>query len=517
MTAPPAPRGTTRRPAALAGALVSGLAAALTGGCTVGPDFVRPNPPPTAYSRSVPTADSMQSFTYGGSVARDWYRLFHCAALDGLVRQALAHNPDLQGARHGLAAAQDELRAVSGAALPQIDAAGQIGRAHINGSELYAPVSALSATGDRFAIGPSLLYNLDPFGEVRRSIESQGARTAAVRDRLRDTYVTLVDQVVMTAFDYAAARARIDVTRSLVSELEAQYALTVQLEKAGKIARGDTLQAQTQLENVRATLPGLEQQRDAYRYALARLSGETPDEFRMPPLTLADFTLPRRLPVSLPSSLVQRRPDILAAQENLHAASAEIGVAEAARLPQLSISAEYAQQATRLDDLFTQPGGIWSAGLGLAAPLFHGGSLTARADEARERYAQALAGYHGTVITAFVEVADALRALQHDSDSYTAHDEALDAARANRDLSVAEYRAGKYSELQVLTAEQQYQSAALTQVQADAQRFMDTATLFRALGGGWWHIRDRALRGAANPPSTLGPHHHPILSGSRHD
>ena len=499
--------------------IIASAAGALTAGCTVGPDFVRPEPPPAAYSRSLPQAHGTPGFAYGEGVAGDWYRLFRSDALDHLVREALVNNPDLEGARHGLAAAQDELRAVSGSALPQIDAAGQIGRAHINGSELYAPVKTLDATGSRYEIGPALAYNLDLFGGVRRSIESQRAQTAAVDDQLRDTYVTLVDQVVITAFDYAAVRAQIRVTHSLVSALQAQYDLTVQLENAGKIIHSDTLQAETQLENVRATLPGLEQQRDAYRNALARLSGRTPDEFRMPALTLADFTLPTSLPVSLPSALVQQRPDVLAAQESLHAASAEIGVAEAARLPQLSLSAQYAQQSTRLSELFTQPGGVWSVGLGLAAPLFHGGTLAARADEAKQRYAQALFAYRGTVIGAFVDVADALQALQHDADSYAAHNRALQAASANQDLAAAEYRAGKYTELQVLTAEQQYQSAALTQVRADVQRFTDTAALFRALGGGWWNVSDRALLGstAGVDPAPNTDRHNPTSSGSSHD
>ena len=495
--------------------LVTSVAAALTAGCTLGPNFVRPEPPATAYSRSVPADGTTQSFTYGGEAAGDWYRLFRSTALDQLVRQALANNPNLEAARHGLAAAQDELKAVSGTALPQIDATGQIARAHINGSELYGPVNQIDVTGNRYQIGPSLAYNLDLFGGVRRSIESQRAQTAAVRDQLRDTYVTLVDQVVVTGFDYAAVRAQIKVARSLVSELQAQYDLNVQLENAGKIIHSDTLQAETQLENVRATLPGLEQQRDAYRDALARLTGETPDQFKMPDLTLADFTLPGRLPVSLPSALIQQRPDVLAAEDNLHAASAEIGVAEAARLPQLSLSAQYAQQTSRLNDLFTQPGGVWSAGLGMAAPLFHGGSLAARADEARQRYAQALSTYQGTVIGAFVDVADALQALQHDADSYAAHNRALQAASENQDLAAAQYRAGKYTELQVLTAEQQYQNAALTQVQADVQRFTDTAALFRALGGGWWNAPDAAPLSAADTgtPSSSN-RHNTILSGS---
>jgi len=494
--------------------LAVSFAGTLAAGCTLGPNFVKPEAPAAAYTHSIPPPGGAQNFAYGGQVAGDWYRLFGSTALDQLVREALTNSPDLDAARHGLAAAQDELKAVSGAELPQIDAGGQIGRAHINGSELYAPVNAINATGNRYEIGPTLAYNLDLFGGLRRSMESQRAQTLGVSDQLRDTYVTLVDQVVITAFDYAAVQAQIRVTRSLAGELQAQYDLTAQLEDAGKVIHSDTLQAQTQLENVRATLPGLEQQRDAYRDALARLTGQTPDGFRMPALTLADFTLPGRLPVSVPSALVEQRPDVLAAEESLHAASAEIGVAEAARLPQLSLSAQYAQQTTSLGDLFTRPGGVWSAGLGVAAPLFHGGTLAAREDEAKQRYAQAVATYRGTVIGAFVDVADALQALQHDADSYTAHNRALEDARANQDLAVAEYRAGKYTELQVLTAEQQYQNAALTQVQADAERFTDTAALFRALGGGWWNAPDRAPLSAAATDSSNSDNTHPTPSGS---
>ena len=472
-------------------------AAVLLAGCTVGPDFVRPAAPQVAYEHAVPPASSGPTVEYGGAVADDWYHLFHSEPLNQLVRAALADNPDLEAARHGLLAAQYELKAVAGTQLPQLDATGQIGRAHINGSFLYAPVNAISATGNRWELGPTLAYNLDPFGATRRQVESQRAQTAAVRDQVLDTYVTLVDQTVLTAFDYAATQAQIEVTRSLIGELQSQFDLTHALENAGKITRSETLLAQTQLENVRATLPALEQQRDTYRNALAQLCGAAPDAFELPRLALPEFQLPASVPLSLPSELVRQRPDVLAAQDSLHQASAAIGVAEAARLPSLSISAQYAQQTTMLSEFLTRPGAIWSVGLNASAPLFHGGTLAARQHEAEERYRQALATYRSTVIGAFVEVANALQALQHDSESYAAHGQALAAAAADRELAVAQYRAGKYTELQVLTAEQEYQQAALTQVQADVQRFTDTAALFRALGGGWWSApRDPAALAA---------------------
>jgi len=474
------------KPALKSGALA--LIVVALAACTLGPDFTRPAPSAAmGYTQAAPAPGAPQSVVYGGKVAADWYALFHSDALNRLVHEALARNPDLEAARHGLRAAQYELQAVSGSTLPQIDARGGISRAHINGSFLYEPVGALSVTGNQFSIGPTLAYRLDLFGGVRRSIESQAAATDQARAQALNTYVTLIDQVVVTAFDYAAAAAQVEVTRSLVKDLQRQLELTRALEAAGKITRADTLQAQTQLENTAATLPELERQRDVYRNALAQLTGRTPDEFRMPLPSLKDFELPRELPLSLPSQLVRQRPDILAAEDELHQASAAIGVAEAARLPSLSLSGQYAQQGSRLNEMFTRPGGIWSIGADWSAPIFDGGTLAARADEAKERYRQAQARYRSTVIAAFVEVADALQALQHDADSEAAHRRALESAAANRDLAVAQYRAGKYNELQVLAAQQQYQNAALSQVQADAQRFADTAALFRALGGGWWN------------------------------
>ena len=475
--------------------------------CKLGPDFTRPEAPAAAgYSHTVPTGGQSQSMLYGGEVADDWYQLFHSEALGRLVRQALANNPDLDAARHGLAAAQYELQAVSGTALPQISMGVNVSRTHINGSYLYAPDSSMTITANRYTIGPTLAYNLDVFGGVRRSIESQAAVAANARDQALNTYVTLVDQVVVTAFDYAATTARIETMQKLVDELQDQLDLTRKMEQGGKVTHVDTLQAQAQLENIRAELPGLEQQRDTDHNALAKLCGTSPDQIALPALTLKDFTLPGELPLSLPSALVRQRPDILAAEDNLHQASAEIGVAQAARLPAFSISGQYAQQAIKLNELFTQPGGIWSAALDVTAPLFDGGTLAARADEAKERYRQAQASYRSTVVGAFVDVANALQALQHDADGYAARNRALEVAGEARELALAQFRAGKLNALQVLSVEQQYQNAALTQVQAEGQRFTDTAALFGAIGGGWWNApRDPAapaVADAANPTAA---------------
>lgn len=464
---------------------VCALFAAATVACTVGPDFHRPEAPQSAY-KGPPEAVGTQKLEYGREVAADWYTLFGSEAVNHLVQEALRTNPDLEAARHNLRAAQYELEAVAGTALPQVELSARASRAKVNGSLLYEPDNALQVTANQYAIGPALAYDLDIFGRLRRTIEAQAAQTSSVQRQTLNVYITLVDQIVMVAFDYAAAVEQIEVTRRLVADLQSQYDLTKLLEDSGKIVRSETLQAQAQLQTTRATLPALEKQRDVYRNSLLQLTGRAPQDGDVPRISLRDFTLPAQLPVSLPSQLVRQRPDILAAEDVLHEASAAVGIAEAARFPDLSLSGQFAQQSIKTADLFTHSASIWSAGASLTAPLFEGGTLRAREKEARERFVQAQAQYRSTVLGAFVEVQNTLEALQHDADDYDAHTQALQAAEANRDLARQQFEQGRVNELVVLTAEQQYQNAVLGEIQADVQRFADTARLFHALGGGWW-------------------------------
>lgn len=441
---------------------------------------------------------------YGSEVAADWYTLFGSGAVDQLVQEALRANPDLEAARHNLRAAQYELEAVAGSALPQVEVSARAARSKVNGSLLYEPDSTLQVTANQFAIGPSLAYDLDIFGRLRRTIEAQAAQTSSAGRRTLNVYITLIDQVVTAAFDYAATDEQIEVTRKLIADLQSQYELTRLLENAGKIVRSETLQAQAQLETTRATLPALEKQRDVYRNSLLQLTGKAPQGNEVPRIALHDFTLPAQLPVSLPSQLVRQRPDILEAEDTLHAASAAVGIAEAARFPSLNLSGQFAQQSIKTADLFSHSASIWSAGIGVTAPVFEGGTLRAREQEARERFIQAQSQYRSVVLGAFVEVQNTLEALQHDADDYAAHTQALDAASANRDLARQQFEQGRVNELVVLTAEQQYQSAALGVVQANVQRFADTARLFHALGGGWWKARQPDIAGAGDGTNHEG-------------
>ena len=464
------------------------LAGAGLGGCALGPDFKRPEAPGSAYQQ--PPSVGSQTLQPGGDVAADWYALFGSQALDRLVHEALRANPDLEAARHNLRAAQFELEAVAGSALPQVDFSARAERAKVNGSLLYEPDNTIQVTANQFSLGPTLAYDLDVFGRLRRTIEAQAAQASSTQRRTLNVYITLVNEVVTTAFDYAATLEQIQVTRQLIADLQSQYQLTRLLEDAGKIVRSETLQAQAQLETTRASLPALEKQRDVYRNSLLQLAGKAPQENGVPQITLGDFTLPAQMPVSVPSQLVRQRPDILEAEDTLHAASAAIGVAAAARFPSFNLSGQLAQQSISTADLFSRPASIWSAGIGVTAPLFEGGTLRAREKEARERFSAAQAQYRSVVLGAFVEVQNTLEALQHDADDSSAHARALEAAQANRDLARQQFQQGKVNELVVLTAEQQYQNAALGAVQANVQRFADTARLFHALGGGWWKAPD---------------------------
>jgi NodT family efflux transporter outer membrane factor (OMF) lipoprotein len=468
--------------------LVLAMFASLATGCVVGPNFNRPHTP-DASTYVAPAAESSEapSLLYGAKIAADWYTLFRSDALNALVQEALANNPDLEAARHGLVAAQADLRATTGSTLPQVDVSAGASRGRINGSYLYGPADAFSASGNQDSIGPKLTYQLDLFGGERRAIESKTATTSNARHQALDTYITLINQVIVTAFDYASTEARVEVTEEMVDTLRAQLELTRRLEQAGKVTRSDTLVAQTQLENTAATLPGLQRQRLAFANALAQLVGKTPAEFTAPPLALDDFALPESVPVSLPSTLVQQRPDVLAAEDQLHRASAEIGVARAARFPTLSLSAQFLKQGNSLADLASPAANVWSFGLNLAAPIINGGALSARESAARARYDQAAAVYRSTVVGAFVDVADSLQSLEQDSTSHAAYRRAVDSARSSREIVDAQFRAGSVTQLQVLTVQQQYLTAALAEVQSRAERFADVAGLMRALGGGWWN------------------------------
>ncbi|HET7570482.1 MAG TPA: efflux transporter outer membrane subunit [Gammaproteobacteria bacterium] len=475
-------------------ALAVGVAGALAG-CAVGPDFQRPAPPEVNSFTRQPVGKTASTSGHGGKaqhfvqvkqIKADWWRLFHSKQLDALIQQAFNQNPSLQAAEATLKEAQANLAAVEGGLYPQVNANLSATRQKISGAQFGGAVGGGSHIFDIYGASVGVSYNADVFGGVRRSIEAQQAQVDYQRYQLHAAYLTLIGNLTGYAINAASYRAQIKATENIIQAEENQLNLVEAQEKAGAVSYSDVLQARAQLAATRTRLAPLRQSLSVAEHQLATLAGELPGNWQVTHFTLQDLTLPGELPLMVPSQLVHQRPDILAAESALHAASAQIGVAVANEYPQISLSGSYGSQATDIGDLFNAPSMIWNLGASLLAPIFHGGALRARTEAARAAFQAAAAQYRQTVLTAFAQVADVLRALENDAASLKAQQVARSAAQKSLQLARTQYKAGAVSFVTVLTAEQQYANAQLGYVQALAQRYLDTTSLFSALGGGWW-------------------------------
>ena len=480
-----------------AGAALTFLALAA---CAVGPDFAVPPAPPVsgytpegrpAATTSVDIAGgAAQRFGSGRDIPGEWWKVFHSRELDGLIAEALRANPSLQAAQAALWQAKENLYAQEGKLMPQLDANASATR------EQFSPAE-FGGTGAPFIFNlfqttVNVSYAPDVFGGQRRLIEAQAALADYQRFQLEATYLTLTSNVVTAAVQEASLRGQIDATRDIIkSEIDQLDVVRNQFD-AGAAARTDVLTQQSEVATAQATLPPLQKQLEQQRHVLLALIGRFPNDARNDHLTLASLRLPTDLPVSLPSQLVEQRPDVRVSQAQLHQASAQIGVAIANRLPQFTLTGDYGSAAVTTAALFTPSALIWSAAASGTQPLFHGFTLLHQQRAAEAAYDQAGAQYRSTVLAAFQNVADALRALQLDAATLKAQRAALRAASETLDLARGQYRLGAITYLILLNAQHSYQQARLAVVQAQAARYADTAALFQALGGGWWNRADVA-------------------------
>ena len=466
-------------------------------GCTVGPDFQRPGAPvassygarPMTSTAATPhsAAGAAQHFTRGGDIPGDWWTLFHSTALNALIEQSLVNNADLKAAQGALLVAHETTLAQRGARYPTVDAGFSASRQQDPPGAL-APVPSNNAfLYNLFTPQVSVSYAPDLFGLNRRTLESAQAQEQAVRFQTIATQVSLSSNVVLAAVQQASLRAQVDATEQLVGiSTKMLQVLHYQLAK-GYVGRLDVAAQESQLAQVTATLPPLRKQLAQQEHLLAVLAGQLPSQATPTTLTLSSLQLPQDLPLSLPSVLVAQRPDVRQAEANLHAASAQIGVAIANRLPNISLTANAGSTALAIGQVFKAGTGFWSLGADIAAPIFHGGALRHQERAAKAAYVQAAAQYRGTVLTAFQNVADTLVALEQDADGLRAAATAADAAKVTLDLSQRQLRDGYASYLTVLSAQQASLQTQIALVQAQAERYSDTAALFQALGGGWWH------------------------------
>lgn len=475
-------------------------AAALLCGCTVGPNFHRPaapaiaayrpvgesnavGPGAAAAARNAPAADAYeQRILLGAPAVPEWWTLFASPQLDELMRHAIADNRDLAAARATLAQAQELVAAQTGRLLPQVGLQAGSGRQQY-GKQFLGSLVPKVAPFTYESFGASVSYTLDYDGAIARSIEEQKALAQYERSELDAAQLTLTGDVASEAVIVATTRSEIRAAAELLAEDRNNLGLVRTALANGSVSRLDVLTAQSQLAGDQALLPPLYQRLAMARHALAILLGHPPADGSQADLELSDLRLPRQLPLSVPSQLVRRRPDILAAEAQLHAATAAVGVATANLYPQIALTATLGQQALTPGKLFDASSTAWSLIAGLTQPLFDGGTLRAEQRASLDALHASAARYQQVVLDSFGQVADQLDALDHDAQLVAAQANARDASQASLELARQSYQAGNSGILQVLDAQRERQRAELGFLQAQARQYLDTVQLLLAVGG----------------------------------
>ncbi len=458
----------------------------LLSACTVGPNFRPPAPPGTqsyTAAHDTPAPKGAPLMDTDKPMPSAWWQEFRSPPLDASMQEAFAHSPDLASAEATLAAARENVNATRGALFPQVQLNGSVARQKY-GAALFGPSNFKIPPFTYYEIGPSLSYVLDYTGGLRRGVERDRA-LAEFQGYERDAaYLTLSGNLTMQALAMASARAELAAVTQVIAEDEKNLKLVQARFTAGAGTRTDILSAQSQLANDRAELPALHQSLDTARHAVAILAGHAPGDWNPPEFALADFHAPDTLPLSLPSELVHRRPDIMAAEAQLHAASASIGVATAALYPNITLTANTMQEALTPAQLFSLKSNAFAVAGNLTAPIFNGGTLQAKRRQAVDDYKAAEANYEKTVLQAFGQVADALQAIRNGTADVRDQREALRIAAANVDIARKSFAAGNSGILQVLDAERQRSQAQLGLSRAQAKLLTSEAQLYLALGGG---------------------------------
>jgi len=504
--------------------LLAVTAAGLTSGCAVGPNFRKPEPPAGAgYSATALPETSASAAVHGGEpqqfmigrdIAFEWWELFQSSELDSLVKSAFKANPTLAAAQASLAQAQELVYAQRGFFFPALAAETQAERHKVSGNTNSS--STIGVQGNGVDLLPAredphrLPHNLpsyysfytaelsvgfvpDVFGGNRRQVESLAAQRDAQRFALEAAYITLASNVVAAAIQEASLQAQIEATQKIIEADEKSLQILRDQFRLGFAMRIDVAAQEAALAQVAATLPPLQKQFEQTRDLMRALTGKLPNAAD-PTFVFDALQLPPELPVSLPARIVEQRPDVRAAEAQLHAANAQIGVAVDAMLPQFSITGEYGGNATQIPWMFRHGGPFWSLYGNVSQPVFQGGTLLHQERASQQALKQAAALYETTVMTAYQNVADTLHLSLSDADAFTADVDAENSARVTYDLTQRQMQAGYVAYLTLLSAETAYQQTLLTRVQAEATRYGDTVALFQALGGGWWNRKEVAAQ-----------------------
>jgi NodT family efflux transporter outer membrane factor (OMF) lipoprotein len=486
--------GRSRR--TIRGVLVAALASA-SSGCAVGPNF-SPAPAPSVDGYlpgklAAPDGGkggpriAPQHFVTGADVSARWWAAFRSPALDDLVRQSVEHNPTLQSAEGAIKVAYYNALAQRGVFFPQVTGNSTSSQFLIANPGQVPSIPTEGAQTEFSLVTNQLTVSFVPdvWGANFRSVENLDAVTENQLFQLEAAYLALTSNVATAAIQEALLRGQIAATRRIIAIVRNSVDILNRMFKAGQVAQADVLQQEAQLAAVEQLLPPLEKQLAQQRDLLTALAGQLSADEIEQKFDLAHLKLPLNLPISLPSKLVDQRPDVRAAEANMHAASALVGVSIAARLPNLLISANGGSSSYNFAQAFAPGTGFYTIAASATAPIFDGFSLYNKQKAAEAALEQAEAQYRATVITAFQNVADALRATQADARAMKAAVHSEETAKASLDIVLKQLNAGQVNQLALLTAQQTYLTASVIRVQAEANRLTDTAALFMALGGGW--------------------------------
>jgi NodT family efflux transporter outer membrane factor (OMF) lipoprotein len=467
--------------------LMAASAAVLTACGTLGPDFKTPAPPSAtgSYVMAGETAPSVAAI--GAETQGEWWALFHSPELDATVRQALAGNRTLEAARATLAQAQENVRGqdrpLTGSATTSFN------YEHINfaafGFSGFPGIDLKNPTVTLYSFGANASYDFDLFGQRKREHETREAQAEAQAFQTDAAYLTLTANVASQAFAIASLRAQVQALEDITASDRANLDVVTKSYKLGGGTRLDVSTVETELAGDESQIAPLRQQLAMARHQLALLVGQAPSDWSPPDFDLDKFTQPDSVPVELPSALVRSRPDIRQAEARLHAATAEIGVAQADLYPKLTLTANMAQTALHPGDLFNYASSGWSIAPGLSVPIFNRGALNARQRMAEDAARAELATYQQTVLQAFVQVADALQAIANDDAAIASETRAVSAAGDSLKLQRLRYQDGKSGLLPVLDNQRSYARARVALAQARARRLNDVAQLLYATGKSW--------------------------------
>jgi NodT family efflux transporter outer membrane factor (OMF) lipoprotein len=462
----------------------------------MGPDFHPPAGPHTQKYTAKPlpkktvqtkgNAGKAQVFVLGEALQKDWWEIYHSPEINDLIAKGIRHNPNIKAAKANLRQAYENYKVQFGTLLlPNVAGQFDAQRQRFSGQE-FGNVTTNNLF-NLYNTTVNISYTLDIWGGLRRQVEAARAQVDYERYELIAAYLTLTSNIVTTAITTAALKAQIEATHALIAAFTGQLKILKGQFELGGISKENVLTQETLVAQTIATLPPLEKSLAQNKHALAVLIGKLPSEAEIPEIDLKKLNLTETLPLSLPSMLVRQRPDVQASEALLHVASANIGVATANLFPQLTLNAFYGFESVVLSDLIKPINNIWSYEATLSQTLFKGGALVSQRKAAIAAYEVAFAQYRQTVLTAFQNVADALRAIEFDAQAYKAYVKAETSARNSFNLIKGQYHLGGADYLSLLNAQQQYQQTVINRIQAEALRFSDTAALYQALGGGWIH------------------------------